>query len=214
MMKQFIRDAPNAPLGQPHLMHKAVPCRLLYYTFHNTDTMRGWNPAYKITGRPSKSSNGGAFTHWSDRSIYSFMRLQNFSSSSSSSSSFTSPPLPQQPSQPQPQQPPRHRIRFIPSGLDGDLSLEVTIELERVEPPMDGLNKTVQVMVTPNEAYFVFYEPKYGQTEAAHVLFPVKVESRRQETPKAEQRRRRATPAWPAADISSARDKVSMFRRG
>ena len=161
MVQRFISDATKAPLSQLHHLHRVLPCELLYYTFHNTDTMRGWNPVYKMTGRPSRGVNGASFTRWNDRNIFHFMHVRNTTDATSSNA--------------------RHRFRFVPQGLDGGSTLEILIELEGILPPFDGLNKTVQVMLTGNEVYFVYFEPAAKLISAAHVVLPVTVDARRQE---------------------------------
>jgi hypothetical protein len=156
MVQMFMAKAPTAPKASAHLLHKVVPYQLLYYCMHNSDTARGWNPVYKITGRAARDGgNGGPLTHWNERNVFQWMSVSN-------QSGFTFP---------------RHRHRFLSNGS----ALEVVVELEGVRPPPGGFNKTVQAKVLRNEVYFVCYEPRANRTAAAHAVLPVAVETQRQE---------------------------------
>jgi uncharacterized membrane protein YgcG len=123
-----------------HYAHKAIPCAVMYHSLHNSDSMLGWNPAYKMASRKGNGRNAAPATKWGNLEA-EFVRLREEAEERRPGSA----PLASS----------RHRVDYLPRGLDGQATVQLTIELEGIPAPVGGLSvaRGVSVLAEKHEVY-------------------------------------------------------------
>ena len=177
MLERFKRAlTSNAILSSMHEIDKVLPVQVLYHSLHQTDSHRGWNPIYRMSGRDGISKvNRDPPTLWTPRHERIFMRIWSTTGGTGKGASI-----------------PKHRFHFLPNGVDDSPALQITIELKGLNappmlfPPFDkthpmaGIDPSAAktgLLVLDRELYFVHtasLSDSTGESDlACYIKFPV-----------------------------------------